>query len=316
MQVHTNINNLVGFRKAVITIGTFDGVHRGHQQIISQLVAEATRMDGESVMITFDPHPREIIGTPGSSIPLLNTLPEKIHLLEEAGIDHLVVVPFTPAFAAMDADTYVQDFLISCFHPHTVIIGYDHHFGKDRKGDFSLLESYRSKGLFELKEIPGHLINESSVSSTRIRQALQKGDMPEANTLLGYTYFFEGLVIEGNKLGRTLGYPTANLQIENAQKLIPANGVYVVNVHIPAEGNRFYGAMMNIGIRPTIGGNKKMIEVNLFDFDRDIYGNTLQVQVLRQLRLEKKFDGLDQLRSQLATDKQMALEFLQKKKDI
>lgn len=316
MKVHTHIKDLSSFQKAVITIGTFDGVHLGHQQIISRLVAEAGRIVGESVIITFDPHPREIIGTTRQPIPLLNTLSEKVHLLQKAGVDHLVVVPFTPAFGAMDADTYVQDFLIRSFHPHTVIIGYDHRFGKDRKGDFALLESYRAKGHFELLEIPGHLLNESSVSSTRIRKALQEGNMTEANALLGYTYYFEGTVIEGNKLGRTLGFPTANLQIENAQKLIPANGVYVVKASLPAEGPEVYGAMMNIGLRPTIGGNKRMIEVNLFEFDRDIYGGTVQVEVLQQLRLEQKFEGLEQLKAQLSADKKMALDFIQKNGDI
>ena len=314
MKVHTDIKHLPAFRNAVITIGTFDGVHQGHHQIVSQLVSEAARIDGESVIITFDPHPREIIGKPGQHVPLLNTLSEKINLLEKAGIDHLVVVPFTVEFGQMDPDTYVQEFLIRSFHPHTVIIGYDHKFGSARKGDFSLLATYSTKGHFQLKEIPGHIINESSVSSTRIRTALQQGQMQEANMLLGYSYFFQGTVVEGNKLGRTIGYPTANIQIENPNKLIPGNGVYVVNVILAEEDGVMMEGMMNIGVRPTIGGSKRMIEVNIFEFDRDIYGKTLQVIVLHQLRLERKFDGLEQLKEQLAMDRQAAQSFFKQKK--
>lgn len=310
MQVHTDIKHLPSFRKAVLTIGTFDGVHQGHHQILTQVVSEADRIDGESVIITFDPHPRDIIGKPGQHIPLLNTLSEKITLLAEAGIDHLVIVPFTAEFGSMDADNYVKEFLIRSFNPHTIIIGYDHKFGSQRKGDFSLLENYSTKGQFQLKEIPGHIINESSVSSTRIRQALQQGQMQEANMLLGYPYFFHGVVVEGNKLGRTIGFPTANLHIENPNKLIPGNGVYVVKLMIPEEGNTVYEGMMNIGIRPTIGGNQRMIEVHIFEFDRDIYGKTLQVEILQQLRLEKKFDGLEHLKEQLAIDSLNARKLL------
>lgn len=315
MQVHTDIKHLPSFRKAVLTIGTFDGVHQGHHQILTQLVSEADRIGGESVIITFDPHPRDVIGKPGQHIPLLNTLSEKISLLDKAGIGHLVIVPFTAEFGSMEAIDYVEEFLIRSFHPHTVIIGYDHKFGSQRKGDFSLLETYSTKGHFQLKEIPGHIINESSVSSTRIRTALQQGQMQEANMLLGYAYFFHGMVVEGNKLGRTIGFPTANLHIENSHKLIPANGVYVVKIMIPEEGNAVYEGMMNIGIRPTIGGNQRMIEVHIFEFDRDIYGKTLQVEVLQQLRLEKKFDGLEHLKEQLALDRLNARNFLGEKSE-
>lgn len=314
MKVHTDIKLLPVFHNAVITIGTFDGVHQGHHQIISQLVSEAAKIKGESVIITFDPHPRDIIGNPSQQVPLLNTLAEKIGLLEKAGIDHLVVVPFTLEFGLMDPDTYIQEFLIRSFHPHTVIIGYDHKFGRQRKGDFALLHTYSSKGHFFLKEIPGHIINESSVSSTRIRTALQQGQMEEASLLLGYPYFFHGTVVKGNKLGRTIGFPTANLQIENPTKLIPGNGVYVVNVIKEDNKEVMLEGMMNIGIRPTIGGNKRMIEVNIFNFDRDIYGETLRVDVLYQLRLEKKFDGLEQLKEQLAMDREAAKSFFKEKK--
>ncbi|HSC38533.1 MAG TPA: riboflavin kinase, partial [Chitinophagaceae bacterium] len=211
----------------MVTIGTFDGVHPGHCRIIDQLKEEAQAIGGETVLITFHPHPRKILAGHGPVL-LINTLEEKIELLEAQGVDHLVVVPFTPAFSSQPAEKYVEDFLVARFHPHTVIIGYDHRFGQHRSGDFTLLEQYAARGAFELIEIPGQVIDEVTISSTRIRQALLEGRLDEARKFLGYDYFFEGIVTEGNKLGRTIGYPTANLQVEE-EKLIPGNGVYAVS---------------------------------------------------------------------------------------
>ena len=314
MKVYSNIAALPAFTRAVVTIGTFDGVHLGHQQIIQQLKKEALRINGETVLVTFDPHPRKIVST--RPLELLNTLPEKIALLERQGIDNLVVVPFTEAFANQSANGYIEDFLVQRFHPHTVIIGYDHRFGKDRSGDFHLLEQYAREHAFELIEIPVHVIDEASISSTKIREALLQGNIGVAAQFLGYDYFFEGLVVEGNKLGRTLGYPTANLQLQAADKLVPGNGVYAVEAEIintigkdplPAV---VYRGMMNIGVRPTIGGIGRVIEVNIFDFDKDIYGSTLRVHLKKYLRGEQKFNGLDALKEQLAKDRQHALEAL------
>ena len=305
MQVHTNINQLPVFRNAVITIGTFDGVHTGHQQIIAQLKQEAAAINGETVIITFHPHPRKVVAH--KEIFIINTLAEKTDLLSQQGIEHLVVVPFDESFAEQSAKEYIDHFLFEKFHPHTVIIGYDHKFGKNRQGDYHLLEDAGKQLGFIVKEIPEHVLNNITVSSTKIREALLNSDVKTANNYLGYDYFFEGTVIEGNKLGRTLGYPTANLQVEAAEKLIPGNGVYAV---IAAIEQTSYKAMMNIGIRPTVDGKKRVIEVNIFDFDQDIYGKTLRVYIKHYLRGEVKFNGLEELKSQLALDKISALKIL------
>ena len=305
MQVHTQINNLAVFRNAVVTIGTFDGVHTGHQQIIAQLKEEAHAIGGETVIITFHPHPRKVVAH--KEVFVLNTLDEKIELLREKGIDHLVVVPFDERFASQSAKEYVEHFLFEKFHPHTVIIGYDHRFGHGRQGDYHLLEDFGKQLGFLVKEIPEHVLNNITVSSTKIREALLNSDVETANNYLGYDYFFEGLVIEGNKLGRTLGYPTANLQIETSEKLIPGNGVYAV---IASVDKSTYKAMMNIGVRPTVDGKKRMIEVNLFDFNQDIYGKTLRVYIKKYLRGEVKFNGLEELKNQLGIDKESTLRVL------
>jgi riboflavin kinase/FMN adenylyltransferase len=313
MQVHRNIHQLPDFRNAIITIGTFDGVHLGHCSIISQLKEVAAKVGGESVIITFHPHPRRIVGTESQPVQLLNSLPEKIGLLRSQGVDHLVVVPFTQDFASQSPDEYVEEFLIKYFHPHTIIIGYDHKFGKNRKGDFHLLEDYADRHAFDLVEIPGKLLEEATISSTRIRQALLQGDVKLAASLLGYNYFFEGIVVKGNQLGRTLGYPTANLQLTDNEKLIPANGVYAVTVEriLPAKNeNQVLKGMMNIGVRPTVDGLNRVIEVNLFNFEEDIYGETLKVTIHERLRNEQKFAGLDALKNQLALDKLQSLEVL------
>ena len=219
MNVHRDLEQLPVFKNAVITIGTFDGVHTGHQQIIQQLKDEAVKINGETVIITFHPHPRKIIGASLKEIKLINTLEEKTELLAEKGIDHLVIIPFTQAFSELTAEQYVRDFLIAKFHPHTITIGYDHRFGKERKGDYHLLEDCSPVYGYVLKEIPVHLLNAVSVSSTRIRESITNADIETANKLLGYDFFFEGTVIEGNKLGRTIGYPTANLKIEDEEKI-------------------------------------------------------------------------------------------------
>jgi riboflavin kinase / FMN adenylyltransferase len=308
MQVHRNIDALPLMQNAVVTIGTFDGVHAGHKQIIHQLREEAKQVGGQSVLITFHPHPRKVLA--GKPIQLINTLDEKIELLAGQGLDHLVIVPFTKEFSNLSADEYVHDFLIGKFHPHTVIIGYDHRFGHDRKGDYLLLEKYAAHSDFQLKEIPAYVIDSLTVSSTRIRDAIRSGNIQTAHELLGYDFFFEGKVIEGNKIGRTLGYPTANLALDEDEKLIPGDGIYATYARASVAEGMLKG-MMSIGIRPTIGDNKRMIEVNLFDFDKDIYGQTLRVYVKAYMRPEVKFEGLEALTSQLHKDKETALKILQ-----
>lgn len=313
MQVHRDISKLPFFKNAAITIGTFDGVHSGHLQIIHQLKKEAQQNNGHSIIITFYPHPRMVINEQQHKPPikLLNTLSEKIELLAKQEIDHLVVVPFTLDFSHQSAEEYIADFLVSKFHPKTIITGYDHRFGKDRTGDYKLLEKYQSEFNYIVKEIPPQVLDHVAISSTKIRQALSEGDILTAKECLGYDYFFEGKVIEGNKLGRTLGYPTANLEINDKNKVIPGNGIYTVNVSIEKENvnqdsvfipESEHTGMMSIGIRPTIGDNKKMIEVNIFDFDENIYGRNLRVYVTHFMRKEEKFKDLEDLKKQIAID--------------
>jgi riboflavin kinase/FMN adenylyltransferase len=301
MQVHKDLAHLPVFNNAVITIGTFDGVHLGHQQIINQLKHTAQKVNGETVIITFHPHPRSIVGTYGGTVALLNTLEEKIFLLEKAGINHLVIVPFDKKFASQTAEAYCKDFIYSYFKPHTVIIGYDHRFGKNRTGDYHLLEEIGLELGFDVKEIDEKILNTVIVSSTRIRNALLENDIKTANEFLGYSYFFEGEVVKGNQLGRTIGYPTANIKISSVDKLMPADGVYAVLVNIEQHSRRYLG-MMNIGFRPTVDGTKRLIEVNIFDFNKDIYGRNLRVHIHEFLRNEIKFSDLDALIKQLQID--------------
>lgn len=324
MQVHRDIGQLPVFNNAVITIGTFDGVHTGHQTIIQQLKKEAAAVNGETVIITFHPHPRMVVREGQSPVHILTTLDEKINLLAQQGINHLVVVPFNESFASQTAEEYIKDFLVARFNPHTITIGYDHRFGKNRAGDYRLLEEYGARLGFVVKEIPAQVLNDITISSTRIREALLKGDINTANTCLGYDYHFEGLVVDGNKLGRTLGYPTANLHIHDADKLVPGNGVYVVETELVKSvelkvksetenvtpfTSRLMPAMMSIGVRPTIGVSERTIEVNIFDFNEDIYGQTLRVYVKKYLRPELKFNGLDELITALDKDKQDSLAY-------
>jgi riboflavin kinase/FMN adenylyltransferase len=309
MQVHRDIENLPGFRKAVITIGTFDGVHAGHRQIINKLKSEAQQISGESVIITFHPHPRKVISSAILGVRLINTLDEKIEVLSGLGIDHLVIVPFTDAFANQPAEDYIRNFLFEKFHPDTIIIGYDHRFGRERLGDYRLLEKTAPEYGFKIKEIPKHILEEIAISSTNIREAILHNDIEMANKLLGYTFFFEGEVVHGNKLGRQLGYPTANLQVQDAEKIIPGDGIYAVYCEVIGESSNYKG-MMSIGFRPTVDGKKRVIEVNVFDFNKEIYGKTLRVYVKKFLRAEVKFNNLEDLVKQIDQDKVESLKIL------
>lgn len=342
MQVHYDIDRLPTFRNAVITIGTFDGVHMGHRQVINRMKTEAAAVGGETVIITFHPHPRKIVSSAILGIRLINTLEEKTELLRQIGVDHLVVVPFTDAFANQPAEDYLADFLIGRFHPHTIIIGYDHRFGRDRLGDYRLLERKAEQYNYILKEIPKHVLENISISSTNIRESILHSDTNTAAKLLGYDFFFSGEVVHGNKLGRQLGYPTANLRITNDEKLVPGNGIYAVYVRL-GDGEKPVGAsgnerassaknipnsplatgqspltkpqailkgMMSIGFRPTVDGKTRVIEVNIFNFDQDIYGQTLTVTIKKYLREEIKFDGLEALVKQIDQDKIESLKVL------
>ncbi len=313
MLVHHHINQIPIIDNAVITIGAFDGVHLGHQKIIEQLKKEASDIDGKSVVITFHPHPRTILHSNESAIYTLNTLEEKIELLEKMDIDHVVIIPFTKEFAQQPAVDYIEFFLVHTFQPNTIVIGYDHKFGNNREGDYNLLKSLASKYNYVVKEIPEQVIQEIAISSTHIRKALLTCNVEKATTLLGYPYFFEGLVVEGNKKGRTIGFPTANLAIEDEKKLIPADGVYAIECSIfnvqYSNSNTLKG-MMNIGLRPTVNGKQRTIEVHLFDFNENIYGKKVRICIHHFLRAEKKFESLDVLKKQLFIDQEYAITCL------
>lgn len=309
MQIHRNIEALPGFMNAVVTIGTFDGVHEGHRKVIQQLIDEAKKINGESVIITFHPHPRKVVHSSILGLRLITTLDERIQLLRSLGVDHLVIIPFTEVFANQLPEAYLCDFLIERFKPHTIIIGYDHRFGRDRQGDYQLLEALQEKYRYRLQEIPKHVLDNISISSTKVREAILKGDMTTANHLLGYTFFFEGEVVHGNKLGRELGYPTANLKIQDEEKIVPGNGVYAVYVKTAGREELLKG-MMSIGLRPTVNGKTRTIEVNIFDFDEMIYGQTVRVYVKQFLREEVKFDSLEAMVKQIAHDKINSLAVL------
>ena len=328
MEVYRSVEQLPPFKNAVVTIGTFDGVHEGHRKIIDHLKQEAETISGETVIITFHPHPRKVVSSAILGIRLINTLDEKIELLAKAGIDHLVIIPFTEAFANQSAEDYIQNFLIKNFHPHTIITGYDHRFGKDRLGDYRLLEKMAPVYNYVLKEIPKHVLDEIAISSTNIREALIHSDIETANKLLGYDFFFEGVVVDGDKLGRKLGYPTANLKVSDEEKIILGNGIYAVYVEILEDQipnpklrdsnsyslltthHSLLKGMMSIGFRPTVDGKNKVIEVNIFDFDKEIYGKIIRVYVKKYLRPEIKFNDLDELVKQIDQDKIESLKIL------
>jgi riboflavin kinase/FMN adenylyltransferase len=293
-------------------MGAFDGVHKGHQQIIQRMKELAQKVQGETIIITFHPHPRKVISSVPGEIKQLSNIKERIQLLEAAGIDHLVIINFDYKFSNMTADQYVEDFLYQYFKPNTVIVGYDHHFGKGRNGNIELLKTMGAKLHFQVEEIHEQLVQSEIISSTLIRNYISEQQIKKANDLLGYAYFFEGFVVRGNQLGRTIGYPTANLHINDEEKLIPSNGVYAVKVKGACTNHEILDGMMNIGIRPTVDGQKKVIEVNIFNFDQDIYEQFITVMVYEFIRGEVKFDGLDALKNQLHQDKITATAILAK----
>lgn len=306
MKVYYNIQTFVGVKNPITTIGTFDGVHLGHQKIIRRLMEIKKEQGGETAIFTFDPHPRAILFPEKEDLKLITTTSEKISLLEKAGIDHLIVFPFTHDFSQISADTYIRDVLIRQLKIKTLVIGYDHRFGSNREGNIETLVKYGKELNFEVEEIPAQDIDNIIISSTKIRKALEEGDVKTANSGLGYTYFFEGLVVKGKQLGRTIGYPTANIGIKDPLKLIPKIGVYAVVVYV--EGITYKG-MLSIGMNPTTDSDGIVkLEVNIFDFDKDIYGNSIKVGLIERLRDEEKFSTLEELKLQLALDKKNSLE--------
>jgi len=307
MQLHSDINKLPTIKKSIVTIGTFDGVHAGHRTIINRIINLAKKRNGQSVLITFEPHPRFLIN-PQHRLKLLTTLEEKKSLLEKLGLHHLVIAPFTKEFANQEAKNYVEDFLIKKIKPSVLVIGYDHHFGKGRSGNFNLLKQYAEQGHFQLEEISKQLVEDAHVSSTTIRKALEQGDVREANNLLQSNFQLSGEVIIGDQRGRTIEFPTANLQISSDKKLIPPNGVYAVRAFIK---NQCFSAVMNIGFRPTVTDTTELrLEVHLIDFDKDIYGENLKVEFIERIRAEKKFNSFEDLKKQIELDCESAREIL------
>jgi riboflavin kinase/FMN adenylyltransferase len=300
MKIYRDIKEFQALHKAVVTIGAFDGVHTGHRKILSRLTELSKLVNGESVLITFWPHPRFVLKKDSEPIGLLNTLEEKIHLLDSYNIDHLLILNFNEEFSKLTADAFIEEILIKSIGTRFIVLGYDHRFGNNREGGIDYLNANRDRFGIESVEIPRQEIESLTISSTLIRNCLLDGNVQVANQNLGYPYLLRGFVIEGNRLGRTIGFPTANIFIEEQDKLIPKNGVYAVFAYI--EGERYKG-MLNIGIRPTVTNDKRRtIEVHIFDFNNDIYGKTVRIELISYLREEVKFNGIESLIEQLKKD--------------
>ena len=309
MKIHRDLNNFYA-QNPVLTVGTFDGVHLGHRKIIARLHDLAKAINGESVIFTFDPHPRKIVAPAETNLRLLTTLDEKIELFEQSGIDHLIIYPFTPGFAQLTYEQFVEQILVGQIHTKSLVVGYDHKFGKGRQGDFEFLKSCADRLGFQIEKLDVLLMNESNISSTKIREAIQIGDFDTANAFLGYPFTLHGTVVEGQKLGRQIQFPTANIEASDPDKIIPGYGVYAVQAKVQ---NKTYLGMLNIGSRPTVNHNAdhRSIEVHLLDFDLDIYGEHLELIFFRKLREEQKFESLGALKEQLAKDKANTISFFQ-----
>jgi riboflavin kinase/FMN adenylyltransferase len=298
--------------RTVVTSGTFDGVHQGHQKILRQ-VADMAETEGlKSVVLTYWPHPRFVLHQDDQSLKLLTTFDEKAELIKETGIDYLVRIPFTEEFSQLEPEDFVKKVLINHLNTAKLVIGYDHHFGKDRKGNLAYLSANATEFGFEVMEISRHDIDDVGVSSTKIRTALQEGHVHDANSLLGRSFSLKGQVVEGDHLGRTMGFPTANIWVPEGYKLIPDQGVYATRV---IWNGRDLEGMTNIGIRPTVNGSQKRIEVNIFNFEEQLYGEELELFFLKKIREEIKFDGLDRLKQQLTLDKEVIQNIFKNEND-
>jgi riboflavin kinase/FMN adenylyltransferase len=310
MKVYRVVEDFKRVSYAVVTSGIFDGVHKGHQKILQRITEIAKQSQGESVVITFWPHPRKVLHPTELPVPILTNLEEKINLISDCGIDHLLIIPFTKEFSSLSSFDFVTKILIDKIGTRKLVIGYDHKFGKNREGSFEFLKENCHQLGFEVEEISKQEVDHMAVSSTNIRNAIIEGDVRTAAQYLGRFYSISGKVVKGKQLGKQIGYPTANIEIEDSEKLIPKDGIYTVQVKI--EGKMF-GGMLSIGFNPTVNGNKKTIEVNIFEFDRDIYGMNIQVFFVEYLRNEEKFSSLDELIQQLHVDKDNSLQILKDK---
>jgi riboflavin kinase/FMN adenylyltransferase len=309
MKVYRSVEEFTKLSNAVVTSGFFDGVHKGHQKILSHLVETAKLINGQSVVITFWPHPKRILHTSGADIKTITTLEEKIKLMEDLSIDHFLIIPFTEEFSKISSSEFVNNILINCIGTKHLIIGYDHKFGRNREGSFDYLKLHASTFGFEVDEIPRQDVDNLAVSSTLIRKSLSEGNVNNVFSYLGRYYSVQGTVVKGKQLGQTIGYPTANIELNDSDKLIPKDGIYAVKI---GYKNTMYNGMMSIGFNPTVNGKNKTIEVNIFDFNFSIYNENLEVFFVEYLRAEEKFDSLEGLVEQLHKDKENSLRILNK----
>lgn len=306
MKIFNSINDFKPTKKTIVTIGTFDGVHIGHQKIIEKLIQNAVDYNCESLILTFFPHPRMVLQE-NSEIKLLNTIEEKSNLLEKMGLSNLIIHPFDKEFSILTAKEFVKTILVDALNIQKIIIGYDHRFGRNRSANIDDLILYGKQYNFEVEQISAKEINAVSISSTKIRNAILNGHMALANEYLGYTYVLNGTVIKGKQLGRTIGFPTANLKIEEEYKLIPKNGVYIVKSTI---NKKTVFGILNIGTNPTVNGEKLSIEVHFIDFDGDLYHSNIEISVLESIREEQKFDSIELLKNQIQEDKEAAISYI------
>lgn len=309
MKIHSDISSIRELRYPVVTVGTFDGIHVGHQKIIKRMRDIASEHKGETVLITFDPHPRQVLNKNNEELKFINTQKRKLNLLHDFGIDHMIIIPFTREFAKTSSEDFIKEYLVDKIGVRKLIVGYDHHFGKNREGNYEKLKQLGADWGFDVEEIPAQFIDGVAVSSTKIRTALAEGDVNKANSMLGYAYSITGIVVEGNKIGRTIGFPTANIEIQDEFKLIAAGGVYSCEVEIE---NIIYKGMGNIGIRPTIGLNGLVTEVHIFKFNRNIYGKEITILFHDRIRDEEKFGSLELLKEQLKIDKETISQLINK----
>ena len=307
MKVYSSIEEFKNVERPIVTTGTFDGVHFGHRKIIDRLKKVAQNCDGETVVLTFSPHPRMVLFPDDQDLKLLNTIEEKKHLLEKAGVQHLIIQSFTKEFSRISSINFVRDILVNKLNTHKLVIGYNHHFGRNREGSFEHLQEFSPIYGFEVEEIPIQLLDNVGVSSTKIRKALFHGDVKTAADYLGYQYQIAGTVVKGNAIGRTIEFPTANLKLDNVKKNIPADGVYAVWVTVD---NTIHRGMMNIGIKPTINNFTRTLEAHLLDFDEDIYGKRIIIQFVKRVRDEIAFQKLSELKKQLEIDRALTLNIL------
>ncbi|MBC8407995.1 MAG: bifunctional riboflavin kinase/FAD synthetase [Rhodobacteraceae bacterium] len=307
MKIYSSIEAFQNVKKPIVTTGTFDGVHFGHRKIIDRLSEVARKCDGETVLLTFSPHPRMVLFPDDHGLKLLNSLDEKKRYLEEAGIQHLIVHPFTKEFSRITSINFVRDVLVNQLNTHKLVIGYNHHFGRNREGSFEHLKEFAPVYGFEVEEIPVQLLDDVGVSSTKIRKALFAGDVRTATDYLGYEYELKGVVVRGNALGRTIGFPTANLQLSDTNKLVPADGVYAVRVEVKGD---WYDGMMNIGVKPTLKNQARTLEVHLLNFGQDIYREEICIKFVERIRDEIAFNDINQLSQQLEQDRFSASKIL------